>query len=268
MKRRRSYGSITRILGNVIEQNNADEINIDDAVDYENMKEPVLKEETCIAVFSIPNGDCLSYRVNLRTGIGYVDNIVGSFICSLSGNDILKIIDEIAIRLGLKYNNLNDSSHIQLGFFRIRLAWLSLFKTGKTWYESKGYIPLDYEEYLYNKDILFKMNIFMNNENISLKSYMKNLILNKNYGEFNRMLELLRTSSNSQIFKAMEKSFLKMRKYYFGSIDDRSEIDIYEGCYDNYVDDIDYMDDMDDNNVDNYVDDDDYDDFVGDDVVI
>lgn len=80
--------------------------------------------------------------------------------CSISGTEFLLKMDELAEKLNIKSITLTDESSIEFGRGRsINLALLNILSTGKSWYNSKGYISTNYiDEQEHNLKII-DMNI-------------------------------------------------------------------------------------------------------------
>ena len=79
--------------------------------------------------------------------------------CSLTGTDFLSKLDEIALLFKLKNISLEDKSNIIIicdgKKVKINLALLNILSTGKSWYNSKGYLSANfYNEETNNSKIL------------------------------------------------------------------------------------------------------------------
>jgi hypothetical protein len=96
---------------------------------------------------------CLLYEVQQYGGetIGKVVQVVG--LPGLRGTDVMKLVDEMAVALGVTYNRLDDRATVKSATDKtvraIRLAWIHLFKHGITWYQSLGYHPQGVDEMRY-----------------------------------------------------------------------------------------------------------------------
>ena len=166
----------------------------------------------CYITFTIDEGVCLVYRFNRYNRTGRVDHLSAGDINGtvISGNDILNIIDAISIELGCVYNDLNDVSVVfieSLGHvsdLEIPLAWLSIFKNGRTWYENHGYrvIPENLDEYEFRKQNLL-------NEHADMMQFF---IDGEDYQDFVEELDKLKRTDPNVIF--VNEAINKMRKYY------------------------------------------------------
>jgi hypothetical protein len=66
---------------------------------------------------------------------------------TIRGSDMLQLGIELSKEFHAKYLMLEDASTVEVtSNVRVSLSWLHLFMSGKTWYQSKGFIP-DVDDY-------------------------------------------------------------------------------------------------------------------------
>lgn len=170
-------------------------------------------DSDCYIDFKIRNGDCLRYRFNRYKKIARLDHIDGKSCPKITGTKILKAVDHISKELGVRYVQVNDASNID----GIPLAWLSLFRDNKTWYEKYGYIPENYGEYEFRKNRLLN----------TVLQHGKTLRETVNSNDSNEFSKFLTYMKNNEDFKYINNSLKTFRKYYIFE----DEMDICDdGC--------------------------------------
>lgn len=86
-----------------------------------------------------PSNSCLGMSIKKKKSVVRVVSKDGCCHGLITGTNIMEIVHEINKYFGIKKSVLDDHSHITIGGHSVRLAYLSLIKYSKTWYEKNGY---------------------------------------------------------------------------------------------------------------------------------
>jgi hypothetical protein len=103
---------------------------------------------------------CLLYEVQQYghgETIGKVVQVVRLAVPGMRGTEIMGLVDDMAVALGVTYNRLDDRAGVKSiadkSVPAIRLAWIHLFKRGMTWYQSLGYHSQGVDEDRYRQAV-------------------------------------------------------------------------------------------------------------------